>query len=274
VAARFGDRVRFDFDTRQQFDSFVQHPLRCEHQFEIPPGNYRFKLIFRTGKDRFGGIETPLAVDPVDAAQISMSAIALSHDVQPISQDAADEAVEEGRKPLIFRGNQVMIAGSDVLPRTGNAEAYFEIYEPLAAGNEPVQLTMQPAPARRTEQPTEMGLRRYQLEHPGEVRQRRDSGRAQIAGCDLPAWKVSRRADRERFRRWRNRPQRAIPDGMKRCAPGRPRPCPGHRVLLRPLTRHIGSLSAAATAGRHRRRRNSGCETRIGVISQKPTWDS
>jgi hypothetical protein len=143
VAARFGDRVRFDFDTRQQFDSFVQHPLGYEHQFEIPPGNYRFKLIFRTGKDRFGGIETPLAVDPVDAAQISMSAIALSHDVQPISQDAADEAVEEGRKPLIFRGNQVMIAGSDVLPRTGNAEAYFEIYEPLAAGNEPVQLTMQ-----------------------------------------------------------------------------------------------------------------------------------
>jgi VWFA-related protein len=142
VAARFGDTVRFDFDNRQQFDNFVQHPLRYEHQFEIAPGNYRFKLIFRTAKDRFGVVETPLAVDPVDAGQLGLSAIALSRDVQPISQDAADEAVEEGKKPLIFRGNQITVAGSDVLPKTGTAEAYFEIYEPPAAGAGPVQLSM------------------------------------------------------------------------------------------------------------------------------------
>jgi len=142
VAARFGDRVRFDFDNRQQFDNFVQHPLRYEHQFEIASGNYRFKLIFRTAKDRFGVVETPLVVDPVDAAQLSLSAIALSRDVQPISQDDAQEELDEGKKPLIFRGNQITVAGSDVLPRTGTAEAYFEIYEPAAAGAEPVQLTM------------------------------------------------------------------------------------------------------------------------------------
>jgi VWFA-related protein len=142
VTARFGDKVSFDFASRQQFDEFVQHPLRYEHQFEIAPGTYRFKLIFRTAKDRFGVVETPLAVDPVDAEQLSLSAIALSRDVQPISQDAADEAVEEGKKPLIFRGNQITVAGSDVLPKTGTAEAYFEIYEPPATGAGPVQLTM------------------------------------------------------------------------------------------------------------------------------------
>jgi hypothetical protein len=142
VTARFGDKVSFDFASRQQFDDFVQHPLRYEHQFEIAPGNYRFKLVFRTAKDRYGVIETPLAVDPIDAAQLSLSAIALSRDVQPISQDAADEAAEEGRKPLIFRGNQIAAAGSDILPRSGTAEAYFEIYEPPAKGTEPVQLSM------------------------------------------------------------------------------------------------------------------------------------
>jgi VWFA-related protein len=142
VAARFGDTVRFSFESRQQFDDFIQHPLRYEHQFEIAPGNYRFKLIFRTAKDRFGVVETPLAVDPVDAGQLSLSSIALSREVQPISQDAADEEVEEGRKPLIFRGNQITVAGSDVLPKTGTAEAYFEIYEPPATGTEPVRLTM------------------------------------------------------------------------------------------------------------------------------------
>jgi hypothetical protein len=34
------------------------------------------------------------------------------------------------------------VSGSDVLPKAGTAEAYFEIYEPPAAGAEPVQLTM------------------------------------------------------------------------------------------------------------------------------------
>ncbi|MGA2275413.1 MAG: VWA domain-containing protein [Bryobacteraceae bacterium] len=142
VAARFGDTVRFDFDNRQQFDDFLRHPLRYEHQFEIAPGNYRFKLVFRTAKDRFGVVETPLAVDPVDAAQLSMSDIAISHDVQPISQEAAQEELDQGNNPLIFRGYRITVAGSDVVPRTGTAEAYFEIYEPPATGGGVVQLTM------------------------------------------------------------------------------------------------------------------------------------
>jgi len=142
VAARFSDTVRFDFDSRRQFDDFVQHPLRYEHQLKIAPGNYKFKLIFRTAKDRFGVVETPLAVEPFDAEQLSLSAIALSHDVQPISQEAVQEEIEQGKKPLIFRGNRITVAGSDVLSKTGVAEAYFEIYSPPAAGAEPLQLTM------------------------------------------------------------------------------------------------------------------------------------
>jgi VWFA-related protein len=142
VAARFSDTVRFDFDNRQQFDDFVQRPLRYEHQLKIAPGNYKFKLIFRTAKDRFGVVETPLAVEPFDAEQLSLSAIALSHDVQPISQEAVQEETEQGKKPLIFRGNRIAVSGSDVLSKTGVAEAYFEIYSPPAAGAEPLQLTM------------------------------------------------------------------------------------------------------------------------------------
>ena len=135
VAARFSDTVKFDFDNRQQFDDFLQRPLRYEH-------NYKFKLIFRTAKGRFGVVETPLAVEPFDAEQLSLSAIALSRDVQPISQEALQEETEQGKKPLIFRGNRITVAGSDVLSKAGVAEAYFEIYEPPASGAEPLQLTM------------------------------------------------------------------------------------------------------------------------------------
>ena len=142
VAARFSDTVRYYFDNRQQFDDFLRRPLRYEHQFEIAPGNYRFKLVFRSAKDRIGVVETPLAVDPYHAGQLGLSAIALSRDVQPMPQDAAQLAAEEGKKPLIFRGNRINVSGSDLLLRTGTAEAYFEIYEPQASGAEPVQLTM------------------------------------------------------------------------------------------------------------------------------------
>ncbi|HEY1221744.1 MAG: VWA domain-containing protein [Bryobacteraceae bacterium] len=142
VAARFSDKVRFDFDTRRQFDDFLQHPLRYEHQLKIAPGSYKLKLIFRTAKDRFGVVETPLSVEPFDAGQLSLSAIALSRDVQPITPEAAQEETDQGKKPLVFRGNRIAVSGSDLFSKTGIAEAYFEIYAPPAAGGEPVQLTM------------------------------------------------------------------------------------------------------------------------------------
>jgi len=142
VAARFTHKMKFDFDTRQQFDDFVRRPLFCEHQFEVAPGDYQFKVVFRSAKDRFGSAEAPLAIEPFQAAQLSLSAIALSRDVQPISPEAAEDEAETGETPLMFRGNRIIVSGSDTLPRTGTAEAYFEIYEPVAAGAGAVQLTM------------------------------------------------------------------------------------------------------------------------------------
>jgi len=142
VAARFSDTVRFDFDNRRQFDEFLRRPLHYERQFKIAPGNYRFKLIFRSAKDRSGAVEAPLAIGPFDARKLSLSAIALSREVQPMSDEAAQEAAQEGKKPLLFRGNRIVVSGSDLLSKAGSAEAYFEIYEPPASGAPPVHLTM------------------------------------------------------------------------------------------------------------------------------------
>ena len=142
VAARFTHKMQFDFDTRRQFEEFLRRPLHCEHQFEVAPGNYVFKVVFRSAKDRFGAVETPLAIDPFNAAQLTLSAIALSRNVQPISPEAAQEEAETGQVPLIFRGNRFTVSGSDVLSRTGTVEAYFEIYQPPVAGTPAVQLTM------------------------------------------------------------------------------------------------------------------------------------
>src|ERR1019366_8389804 len=105
-----------------------------ERQFEVAPGNYQFKVVFRMAKDRLGAVETPLAVDPFSAGKLSVSAIALSRDVQPISQEAVQDAAEQGKTPLVFRGNRITVSGSDLLRKTDAAEAYFEIYGPSASG--------------------------------------------------------------------------------------------------------------------------------------------
>jgi hypothetical protein len=142
VAARFTQKMKFDFDTRRQFDDFLRRPIHFEHQFEVAPGNYQFRVVFRSAKDRFGAVETPLTIDPFQAARLSLSAIALSRNVEPISPEAAQDEAASGKVPLIFRGNRITVSGSDVLSRTGTAEAYFEIYQPLVAGAGAVQLTM------------------------------------------------------------------------------------------------------------------------------------
>ena len=142
VAARFSDTVKFDFDIRRQFDDFLQHPFHYERQFKIAPGNYRFKLVFRSATDRFGAIEVPLAIGPFDARKLSLSAIALSRDVQPVSDEAEQEEIDAGKRPLVFRGTRITVSGSDLLSKAGVAEAYFEIYQPPAAGAQLGHLTM------------------------------------------------------------------------------------------------------------------------------------
>jgi hypothetical protein len=142
VAARFTDTAKFPFDTRQQFDDFARQPLRYEHQLRVAPGNYKFKFVFRSAKDRIGVVEVPLAVDPFDPAQLAMSSIALSHDMQPISPEAAQAEIDAGKRPLIFHGKRIAVAGNAVFSKAGIGEAYFEVYEPPAKGAEPLKLSM------------------------------------------------------------------------------------------------------------------------------------
>ncbi|HEX3748585.1 MAG TPA: hypothetical protein VHW09_31875 [Bryobacteraceae bacterium] len=131
VAARFTHKMTFDFETRAQFDNFLRKPLHCEQQFEIVPGDYQFKVVFQSAKDRFGAVETPLAIQPFAKTQLSLSAIALSRDVQPITSEDEEAAADAGEAPLTFRGNRIAVSGSDVLPKGGAPEAYFEIYTPV-----------------------------------------------------------------------------------------------------------------------------------------------
>jgi VWFA-related protein len=132
VAARFSDSVKLDSDAHA--------PFHYERQFRIRPGNYRFKLVYRLGKDGSGVVEAPLSIGPFDAHQLILSDIALGRGLEPISAEAMEEAAAEGQRPLVFRGNRIVVSGSDILPKASAAEAYFEIYSPPSS--RPVRLSM------------------------------------------------------------------------------------------------------------------------------------
>lgn len=143
VAARFTDKVNFDFANQQQFDDFAHQPLHYEHQFDVAAGKYNLKVVYRSAKASFGQVEAPLAVDPWDARELALSAIALSHEVQPAPvMDGLDEALEEGPRPLVFRGVQIVASGTDRLRQDGLAEAYLEVYEPSLKEKKPGQVEL------------------------------------------------------------------------------------------------------------------------------------
>ena len=142
VVARFGDTAKYSFDDRRQFDEFVRQPLDYEHEFRVAPGNYKFKLTFRAAKDRFGAIELPLAIDPLDPAELAISPIALGQDARPISPEAAQAEADAGKHPLVFQGKRITLSATGRLSRSGAAEACFEVYQPPADGAAPAKLTM------------------------------------------------------------------------------------------------------------------------------------
>ncbi|HUI82592.1 MAG TPA: VWA domain-containing protein [Candidatus Binatia bacterium] len=145
VAARFSDKVEFNFEDKDQLKEFAKKPYQYENQFEIAAGHYTLKVAFTSGGTSVGKLEMPLAVDSYDARQFSMSAVALSKELHPLSQMAAslDAALLEDRTPLVAQGVQIVPAGDDHFKKSDLAVFYAEIYDPLLSGENPPKVGVQ-----------------------------------------------------------------------------------------------------------------------------------
>ena len=143
--ARFSDSVAFDFDNKEQVEQFAKQPYHYENQFEIAPGHYDLKVVFNSGQTSFGKLQMPLVVDNYDAKQLSMSTVAMSTEVHPLNEMAAnlDAALLENRKPLVAQGMQIVPTASDRFKKTDPAVFYIEIYDPLLTGANPPKVGLQ-----------------------------------------------------------------------------------------------------------------------------------
>jgi VWFA-related protein len=174
VGARFSDTVKLDFENKKDVEAFNEKPYHYENQFEIAPGQYRFKVVFSSGGESFGKLEKPLAVDAYDGTAFKLSALAFSTSVRAAASLGAelDAALIEDRAPLVTQGVQVIPAGSNRFKTTDKAAIYLEVYEPLLAAAEPpkdlaIALQLQVLDAKTGEQKVDSGMFRIPVPQKG-----------------------------------------------------------------------------------------------------------
>jgi VWFA-related protein len=142
IAARFSDTVDFDFDDKKQMEEFQKQPFHYENQFDVASGQYDLKIVFSSGNESFGKLQLPLAIDPYDGKQLSLSSVALSNEMQRVSDlsTGLDSELLADRKPLVVQGIQIVPSDCNRFKKTDAAGVYAEIYAPLLAGPNPPQV--------------------------------------------------------------------------------------------------------------------------------------
>jgi VWFA-related protein len=145
VAARFSDKVEFNFEDKKEAEEFAKKPYLYENQFEIGAGQYDLKVAFNSGAQSVGKLVMPLVIDGYDAKGFSMSGVALSKVVRPANQMGVglDAELLENRTPLVTQGVEVFPAGSDHFKSSDPAVAYFEMYDPVLATATPPKIELQ-----------------------------------------------------------------------------------------------------------------------------------
>jgi VWFA-related protein len=139
ITARFSDTVNVDLDDKKGVEEFQKLPFRYENQFGIASGDYKLKVVFSSGNESFGKLETPLLIDPYLGTQFSISGVALSNNMRRAADVAAelDSELLEDRTPLLADGFQISPSASNHFKKTDTAAIYAEVYEPLLKNPNP-----------------------------------------------------------------------------------------------------------------------------------------
>jgi VWFA-related protein len=145
VAARFSDTMDLDFEDKKDLQEFQSHPFHYENQFEMASGQYTLKVVFSTGNESFGKLQTPITIGPYTNQQFSLSAIALSNQLHRVSEmgSGLDTELLEDKRPLVAMGMQITPSASNHFKTSDSAAVYVEVYEPLLTGPNPPKVGLE-----------------------------------------------------------------------------------------------------------------------------------
>ena len=132
VAARFSDTIKMDLEKKDQKE-FSKGSYTYRNNFNIAPGNYTLKVVLAAGGQKFGKYEKPLSIAPYNGSEFRISSVALSSQMQPVSNLTAglDAALLEERTPLVTRGMEIIPSSNNQFNREDKVGLYVEVYEPL-----------------------------------------------------------------------------------------------------------------------------------------------
>ena len=172
VGARFSDAVKVDLDNKKEMEAFKDKPLmHYEDQFEVAAGQYTLKVVFSSGGQSFGKLETPVTVDAYDGKQLALSSVALSKEVHRTQEldTGLDAELLEGHTPLVAHGMQITPTGSYRFKTSDIGAVYAEIYEPGLVGPQPPQvgLVMKIVDRKTGESKQDTGMMKVPVDQPG-----------------------------------------------------------------------------------------------------------
>jgi hypothetical protein len=147
TAAQFADTLPCLVPTtlRTQADKVpmmeeVLTPTRFDTQVELPPGDYKLRVVVSDGK-HFGRAQVPLRVEGFDGRQLTISDVVLAgiaRDASWVAREAASVSPAPViPAPLVSKNVQFFPAVGMSLPRRSPLSLYFEIYEPLLENEKP-----------------------------------------------------------------------------------------------------------------------------------------
>jgi VWFA-related protein len=145
IAARFSDIANVDLDGKKEVEEFQKEPFHYENQFEIASGDYKLRVVFSSGNESFGKLETPLSIDAYGGKECSISGLALSNDIRRASDVATglDSQLLEDRTPLLVQGMQITPSASNHFKKSDNAAVYAEVYEGLLKDPKPPDVALE-----------------------------------------------------------------------------------------------------------------------------------
>jgi len=145
IAARFSDTMDLDFEDKKELQEFQSHPFHYENQFEVASGQYNLKVVFSSGNESFGKLQTPLVIGPHTGTQFGLSAIALSSELHRVADmgSGLDAELLEDKRPLVAQGMQFTPSASNRFKTSDTAAIYVEVYAPLLTTPNPPKLGLE-----------------------------------------------------------------------------------------------------------------------------------
>jgi VWFA-related protein len=131
VAARFSDAVKLDLENQKEVQAFKESPMHYENQFDVAAGTYSLKVVFDSGGESFGKLESPLVINAYDGTAFAISGVAFSQKFGKVSEADAtlDSVLLEGRSPLVAGPNQFTPTGVSRFKPSDTVALYFEVYD-------------------------------------------------------------------------------------------------------------------------------------------------